>query len=89
MADAQTKELRGREIMTTIVHSFSPFMRTVVPGRTVDLYGLYRLPGLVELSLEDPYLTLGGLREIVVNKMFWRQHNCQVCCASLAACTHL
>ncbi|CAN0087022.1 unnamed protein product, partial [Hapterophycus canaliculatus] len=34
--------------------------------------------GLVELSLEDPCLTLGGLREIIVNKMFWRQHNCQV-----------
>ncbi|CAM9453159.1 unnamed protein product, partial [Ectocarpus sp. 12 AP-2014] len=34
--------------------------------------------GLVELSLEDEFLTLGDLREVIVNKMFWRQHNCQV-----------
>ncbi|CAM9523010.1 unnamed protein product, partial [Scytosiphon promiscuus] len=34
--------------------------------------------GLVELSLDDPCLTLGGLRDIVVKKMFWRQHNCEV-----------
>ncbi|CBJ48655.1 hypothetical protein Esi_0046_0010 [Ectocarpus siliculosus] len=34
--------------------------------------------GLVELSLEDQFLTLGDLREVIINKMFWRQHNCQV-----------
>ncbi|CAM9782687.1 unnamed protein product, partial [Ectocarpus sp. 13 AM-2016] len=34
--------------------------------------------GLVELSLDDEFLTLGDLREVIVNKMFWRQHNCQV-----------
>ncbi|CAM9253734.1 unnamed protein product, partial [Ectocarpus fasciculatus] len=34
--------------------------------------------GLVELSLEDQFLTLGDLREVIVSKMFWRQHNCQV-----------
>lgn len=59
--------------------------RIAVPGVKFEekwfsacLPAMYRLPGLVELLLEDSCLTLGGLREIVANKMFWRQHNCQV-----------
>lgn len=32
----------------------------------------------MELAVQDPLITLGGLRELLAKKMFWRQHNCNV-----------